>query len=79
MIIQTTLRDLTNNQHRMHYPEYRQSGLPVATAWMESLVKEMNYRVKGTEMFWPPKMTQTQTEPKPSSKSAPPPSAKTTA
>ena len=27
-------------------------GLPVTTAWMESLVKEINYRVKGTEMFW---------------------------
>ena len=24
----------------------------MTTAWMESLVKEMNYRVKGTEMFW---------------------------
>jgi len=36
----------------MKYPEYRQAGLPVTTAWMESLVKEMNYRVKGTEMFW---------------------------
>ena len=36
----------------MDYPTYRQQGLPVTTAWMESLVKEMNYRVKGTEMFW---------------------------
>ncbi len=36
----------------MKYPEYRQAGLPLTTAWMESLVKEMNYRVKGTEMFW---------------------------
>ena len=36
----------------MKYPEYRQHGLPVTTAWMESLVKEVNYRVKGTEMFW---------------------------
>jgi hypothetical protein len=26
--------------------------IPVTSAWMESLVKEMNYRVKGTEMFW---------------------------
>ena len=51
-IIQTTLRYLTNNQSRMKYAEYRQAGLPVTTAWMESLVKEMNYRVKGTEMFW---------------------------
>jgi hypothetical protein len=29
-----------------------QAGLPVTTACMESLVKEMNYRVTGTEMFW---------------------------
>ena len=36
----------------MDYPEYRRQGLPVTTAWMESLVKEVNYRVKGTEMFW---------------------------
>ena len=43
---------LRNNQKRMHYDEYRRQGLPVTTAWMESLVKEVNYRVKGTEMFW---------------------------
>jgi hypothetical protein len=36
----------------MNYPEYRRQGLPITTAWMESLVKEINYRVKGTEMFW---------------------------
>jgi len=36
----------------MRYPEYRREGLPITTAWMESLVKEINYRVKGTEMFW---------------------------
>jgi hypothetical protein len=27
-------------------------ALAVTTAWMESLVKEVNWRVKGTEMFW---------------------------
>jgi hypothetical protein len=43
---------LQNNQGRMHYQCYRCQGLPVTTAWMESLVKEVNYRVKGTEMFW---------------------------
>jgi hypothetical protein len=47
-----TITYLENNQDRMRYPEYRQQGLPVTTAWMESLVKEVNYRVKGTEMFW---------------------------
>ena len=48
-IIATTITYLENNQKRMHYPEYRRQGLPVTTAWMESLVKEVNYRVKGTE------------------------------
>jgi hypothetical protein len=51
-IIATTLRYLTNNRDRMKYDEYRRAGLPITTAWMESLVKEINYRVKGTEMFW---------------------------
>ncbi len=43
---------LQNNKDRMHYDQCRCQGLPVTTAWMESLVKEVNYRVKGTEMFW---------------------------
>jgi hypothetical protein len=51
-ILGKTITYLENNRERMKYPEYRQAGLPVTTAWMESLVKEMNYRVKGTEMFW---------------------------
>ena len=51
-IVATTINYLQNNRDRMDYPAYRQAGLPVTTAWMESLVKEINYRVKGTEMFW---------------------------
>ncbi len=43
---------LRNNRSRMDYPRYRRMGLPVTSALMESLVKEVNYRVKGTEMFW---------------------------
>jgi hypothetical protein len=43
---------LQNNRNRMKYAEYRLAGLPVTSAWMESAVKEVNYRVKGTEMFW---------------------------
>ena len=43
---------LENNRQRMRYDEYRRSGLPTTSAWMESTVKEMNYRIKGTEMFW---------------------------
>ncbi len=41
-----------NNATRMKYPEYRQQGLPTTSALMESLVKEINIRVKGTEKFW---------------------------
>jgi hypothetical protein len=51
-IIARTVGYLENNRRRMNYPEYRRQGLPVTTAWMESLVKEVNYRAKGTEMFW---------------------------
>jgi len=43
---------LSNNAGRMAYPEYRRSGLPVTSSWVESLIKEVNYRVKGTEKFW---------------------------
>jgi hypothetical protein len=41
-----------NNASRMDYPRYRKEGLPLTSAYMESFVKEMNYRVKGTEKFW---------------------------
>ncbi len=43
---------LENNRKRMRYDAYRCQGLPTTSAWMESPVKEINYRVKGTEMFW---------------------------
>lgn len=50
--IQDAIRYLTNNQSRMDYPRYRRQGLPVTSAPMESLIKQINFRVKGTEMFW---------------------------
>jgi hypothetical protein len=43
---------LENNGRHMDYPRYRQLGLPVTSAAVESLIKEVNYRVKGTEKFW---------------------------
>ncbi len=46
------VRYLTNNRSRMDYPRYRRLGLPVTSSPMESLVKQINLRVKGTEMFW---------------------------
>ena len=42
-LLTKTITYLPNNQSRMDYPEYRRQGLQVTTAWMESLVKEINY------------------------------------
>lgn len=50
--IQRGLTYLTNNLGRVDYPRYRRLGLPVTSTLMESLVKEFNLRVKGTEKFW---------------------------
>jgi hypothetical protein len=50
--IQTSLTYFTNNRERMKYPDYRREGLPVTSSLAESLVKQMNWRVKGTEKFW---------------------------
>lgn len=52
MIVRQTVTYLHNNRERMNYPEYRKAGLPISTAMVESLIKEINYRVKGTEKFW---------------------------
>lgn len=43
---------LSNHQDKMKYDEYRQEGLPITSSVMESTVKQMNYRVKGSEKFW---------------------------
>jgi hypothetical protein len=51
-VLRRTLTYLKNNEPRMNYPAYRQQGLPVTSSMVESLIKEINYRVKGTEKFW---------------------------
>jgi hypothetical protein len=43
---------LQNNRTRMNYPEYRRQGMPVTSSLIESLIKEFNWRVKGTEKSW---------------------------
>lgn len=42
----------TNQQSRMNYPEYRKQGFPLTSSLMESAVKQVNRRVKGSEKFW---------------------------
>jgi hypothetical protein len=51
-IVASTLTYLTNNAPRMDYPAYRRRGLPITSCLVESLIKEFNRRVKGTEKFW---------------------------
>jgi len=36
----------------MNYPEYRRLGLPLTSSHIESTIKQINRRVKGTEKFW---------------------------
>jgi len=41
-----------NHAERMNYPEYRRQGFPLTSSLMESTVKQVSRRVKGTEKFW---------------------------
>jgi len=51
-IVADTLRYLTNQQSRMKYAEYRRQGLPITSSHIESTIKQINRRVKGSEKFW---------------------------
>lgn len=50
--VEETLTYVTNNRQRMDYSEYRRLGLPISSAPVESTIKQINRRVKGTEKFW---------------------------
>lgn len=41
-----------NHRSRMNYPEYRKKGYPLTSSIMESTVKQVGRRVKGSEKFW---------------------------
>ena len=51
-LVTKTLTYLQNQQSRMNYPEYCRLGLPITSAHMESTVKQVNRRLKGSEKFW---------------------------
>jgi len=42
----------SNQRSRMDYPRYRLLGLPLTSSLMESAVKQIGRRVKGSEKFW---------------------------
>jgi len=51
-IVAKSLGYLRNQRSRMDYPEYRKQGLPITSTYVESTVKQINRRMKGTEKFW---------------------------
>jgi hypothetical protein len=51
-VVADGLRYLQNQSSRMKYPEYRRLGLPLTSCHVESLIKQINKRLKGTEKFW---------------------------
>jgi hypothetical protein len=50
--VEEALTYVTNNRQRMNYPEYRCLGLPTSSAPVESTIKQINRRIKGSEKFW---------------------------
>lgn len=51
-LVQDALTYVTNNRERMDYPRYRRLGLPIFSAPVESAIKQVNRRIKGSEKFW---------------------------
>jgi len=51
-VVAQALSYLRNHQDKMRYDEYRRLGLPITSSLIESVVKQVNRRVKGTEKFW---------------------------
>ena len=51
-IVVKTLGYLKNQRQRMKYNQYRRLGLPITSSHIESTIKQINRRVKGTEKFW---------------------------
>ena len=50
--VQRAITYYTNHQHRMNDPKYRQQGLPLTSSHIESTIKLINIRMKGSEKFF---------------------------
>jgi hypothetical protein len=51
-VVNRTVTYLHNHKDKMRYDAYRRQGLPITSSLMESVVKQVSRRVKGTEKFW---------------------------
>src|SRR2546422_485094 len=52
VVVSKALAYLEKHQDKMKHDEYRRAGLPITSSLMESAVKQINQRVKGSEKFW---------------------------
>ena len=50
--VASSLGYLSNQRTRMKYDQYRKQGLPLTSSPMESTIKQINRRIKGSEKFW---------------------------
>ena len=51
-IVRTSRVYYENHAKRMNYPHYRREGFPLTSSLMESMVKQVSRRVKGSEKYW---------------------------
>jgi hypothetical protein len=51
-VLQTTIHYVQVNKDRMNYPKMRIMGLPISSCSVESLIKQINHRVKASDKFW---------------------------
>jgi hypothetical protein len=52
VLVAEALSYLMNNQERMDYPRYRREGLPITSSLAESLVGEVNARLKSEQKYF---------------------------
>lgn len=52
VLLADAIRYVSNQKSRMKYDQYRCDGLPTTSCYVESTIKMINRRVKGTEKFW---------------------------
>lgn len=51
-VVAGALQYIVNNKDKLDYARYRMEGLPISSCQIESRIKQINRRVKGTEKFW---------------------------
>ena len=52
LILHRAIGYIQNNQNRMDYPNLRKLGLPITSSRVESLIKQINQRIKASDKFW---------------------------